>query len=60
MRPESTLENVVLEIKEGKLTLTIDLGERLRPSSTGKTTLVATGSAKLPNNMGLSLTVWAK
>jgi hypothetical protein len=42
---ESTVgENISASVQDGILTLTIDLKKRLRPSASGKTTIVATSA----------------
>lgn len=40
--PASKMENVEVEIKDGKLILTIDLRENLGSSASGKTEVIAT------------------
>lgn len=46
---KSNMENVEVEVKEGKLILTIDLDRNLGPSSSGKTEVIATsrGNSRL-------------
>jgi hypothetical protein len=41
------MENIIVTVKNNKLTLEIDLSKRLRPSSSGKNVLIATGSEYL-------------
>ncbi len=55
-------ENIEIARKGSKVILTIDTAKRLRPSSTGKSILIATtnGFAKLDDNTWLSLTAGTK
>ncbi len=54
--------NVNVVVADGKLILTVDLAVNLGPSSTGKSNLVASGTAKVPGYEGVSfgLNVFAK
>lgn len=56
------MQNVNYEVSGDKLTITVDLSRRLGPSSTGKTTLIAStqGTAKINSNTGFGLTVFTK
>jgi hypothetical protein len=44
------MQNVQAEVKAGKLIITVDLSQRLGPSKTGKSVIVATtgGNARVP------------
>jgi hypothetical protein len=56
---EIEMENVTIEKKAGKLVITIDPKKRLRPSKSGKTTLVAsTGGAALIEGIKLNVTAY--
>ncbi len=52
-------QNAVIEVKGDKLTITVDLSKELRPSKSGKSTLIATtaGNIRLENGMSLGLNV---
>lgn len=49
------MQNVTAEVKAGKLIITVDLAQRLGPSSTGKTEMIATtkGNANAPGVAGV-------
>jgi hypothetical protein len=49
------MQNVKTEVKGNTLTITVDLSQRLGPSSTGKTIIVASsnGSARVPGHDGV-------
>lgn len=51
------MQDVVLQSDGKRLTITIDLTRVVGPSSSGKTTLVATtnGSAEIPNAPGMKV-----
>lgn len=52
-------QNANIEVKGDKLTITVDLSKELRPSKSGKSTLIATtaGNIRLENGMTLGLNV---
>jgi len=58
------MQNIDVKIEKNKLILTVDLTKRLGPSSSGKTTIVAStsGNAKIEGHEGLQfgLNVFAK
>ncbi len=58
------MQNIEVKVEKNKLILTVDLTKRLGPSSSGKTTIVAStaGNAKLEGHEGLQfgLNVFAK
>lgn len=49
------LTNAVTEVKGNTLTVIIDLGVDLGPSSTGKTVLIAKGKEEVKDGMFLSM-----
>lgn len=49
------LTNAMTEVKGNMLTVVIDLGSNLGPSSTGKTLLIAKGKEEVKDGMFLSL-----
>jgi hypothetical protein len=55
-----TMENVTIEKKGGKLVITIDPKKRLRPSKSGKTTLVAStgGAATMDDGLKINVTAY--
>lgn len=46
--------NVSVAVADGKLVLTVDLSIDLGPSASGKTNLIASGTAKVPGYEGVS------
>ncbi len=58
------MQNIEVKVEKNKLILTVDLTKRLGPSSSGKTTIVAStaGNAKIEGHEGLQfgLNVFAK
>jgi ABC-type sugar transport system ATPase subunit len=58
------MQNIEVKVEKNKLVLTVDLTKRLGPSSSGKTTIVAStaGNAKIEGHEGLQfgLNVFAK
>jgi hypothetical protein len=55
------MDNCQIEVKGDKLIVTVDLSKRLRPSGTGKTTIVGTtaGNAALPGGLKVGVNVFA-
>lgn len=53
------MDNCQIEVKGDKLIVTVDLSKRLRPSGTGKTTIVGTtaGNASIPGHPGVKVGV---
>lgn len=49
------MQNVKAEVKGNTLTITVDLTQRIGPSSTGKTLIVASssGNANVPGHAGV-------
>jgi hypothetical protein len=49
------MQNIKTEVKGHTLTITVDLSQRLGPSSTGKTEIVASskGNASVPGHAGV-------
>jgi len=56
------MENVAFKVEEGKLVVTVDLGVPGQPSSSGKTTLLASTRGNVQVNPGvyLGLNVYRK
>lgn len=58
------MQNIDMKIEKNKLILTVDLTKRLKPSTSGKTIIVASteGNAKIDGHTGLQfgLNVFAK
>ncbi len=54
------IENAQVEVKGTKLVITIDTSKVLRPSKSGKNTLIATsnGNVRLENGVTLGLNVF--
>jgi len=46
--------NISVSVADGKLTLVVDLGVDLGPSASGKTNLIASGTAKVAGYEGVS------
>ena len=51
------MQNITMKTEGTKLTITVDLAERLGPSSSGKTIIVATsaGNANVPGHPDIKL-----
>lgn len=51
------MKNIELEVKNNKLTITVDLSKDFGASKSGKTTIIATseGNVALPDNPGIKL-----
>lgn len=58
------MQNIKVKVEKNTMTLTVDLTQRLGPSSSGKTTIIASteGNAKIEGHEGLQfgLNVFAK
>ena len=55
-----SMTNVQTEVKDGKLTITVDLKEEHRPSKSGKTIIIASthGAVKLEGGVSLNLNIY--
>ena len=53
-------ENCEFEVKGNILTIKVDLTQDFGPSSTGKTTIVGKGTAKLPDGITAQVNVYKK
>jgi len=52
------MQNIKVKVEKNTMTLTVDLTQRLGPSSSGKTTIIASteGNAKIEGHEGLQYT----
>lgn len=51
------MQNMKMSVKDGRLTITVNLKERLGPSTSGKTVLIAKsgGNIDVPGNPGVKI-----